>query len=162
MDTVEHYVSNVHVAATVDFEAECEQDHQAYYDMFEMASKMIDKASSRKRVFISMLHTADRVKQRPPIINLYFLILTRFHSGHYPPAYQCHCSKWQVKKECKPDLDETPGQNHGLAKYAKRQFELTRIDDVTEDYRLTAIKSPNHFQSPMVHWTWPKLARLAL
>merc|ERR1719471_2277912 len=87
-------------------------------------------------------------------------MLTRVHSGHYPPAYQCHC--WIGN--CKPDMKGPAGQYHGLAKYSVRHFNLKRIDDVTEDYRMTAVKSPSHFQSPKIIGAtpnrWPLWKRL--
>lgn len=163
MDTVEHYISNVDVIKMTatpgkePTEEECAAAHQTYYDMFEMASRMLDKSSPRKRVFISMLHSSKSPSEMPPHIFACILFLTRFHSGHYPPAYQCHCME---HGECKPDVDKAAGQYHGLAKYAIRHFNLKRIDDVTEDYRMTAVKSPLHFQSPDIVWTWSKVGRL--
>merc|ERR1712190_298374 len=70
MDTVEHYISNVDVAPLVGDKA-CEDGHQTYYDMFEMASKMMKPNSPRKRVFISMLHATDRASKLPFPLSLY-------------------------------------------------------------------------------------------
>jgi len=157
MDTVEHYISSVDymkMARHTRKETVCEAGHQIYYDMFDMASRMLDKSSPRKRVFISMLHFATTKYSFPVWAGMN--ILTRFHSGHYPPAYQCHC--WMG--DCKPDTEGPAGQYHGLAKYSTRHFNLKRINDVTEDYRFTAIKSERHFQSPRLDWTWDRIGRV--
>jgi len=166
MDTVEHYVSNVHVSRmttkstlpSLSKEEDCDTAHNTYYNMFEMASKMIDKASPRKRVFISMLHTGASYSKMTFDKAVWMLLLTRFHSGHYPAAYRCHC----ILSACEPDVDEKLGQYHGLAKYSTRHFKLVRIDDVTEDYRMTAVKSTGHFQSPEYVWTAKKFGRMFL
>jgi cyclopropane fatty-acyl-phospholipid synthase-like methyltransferase len=162
MDTVEHYVSNVHIVKETSFnptEKECEAAHQTYYDMFEMAANMIDKNSPRKRVFSSMLHTTDAARRSMTFgSSLSLIILTRFHSGHYPPAYRCHCV---MGDECTPDVEEPLGEYHGLAKYSKRRFNVKKMEDVTEDYRMTAIKAPRHFQSPVFSYNdATKLKRL--
>jgi len=161
MDTAEHYLSNVNVLkrqGSDPSEEDCEDAHSVYYDMFDFANKMIDRQSPRKRVFLSMLHSARTLHLSELV---YGVVLTRFHSGHYPAACSNHCiSGCQTSDFDEEKLGQAP-QQYGIAKYATRHFRLLKIEDVTEDYRLTAVKSPHHFQSPDLQYTSAKVWRLA-
>merc|ERR550532_118100 len=159
MDTVEHYITNEQVHRRTlgnTNEKTCEDAHQEYYDMFEFASKMIDKNSPRQKVFVSMLHLTETGRADSIFKYIAIPMMTRLYHGHYPPGFRCHC----ITGECRADFDEKPGQYHGLAKYSTRHFELTRIDDVTEDYRLTGVLNPKHFQSPVWEWDSKRFRKL--
>ncbi len=75
-----------------------------------------------------------RLKARLFLSNL---LKIRFHSGSYPRT------------------------DRGLLQHAERYFDVVSVLDRTEDYRLTAVLDPEHFQAPKFQWTLKKALKTA-
>lgn len=93
---------------------------QIYSDMFKMASNLLDSSSSVGRVFLSCLHQVDRPLDFHRLVSKY--LMDRTMSGYYPIG------------------------DNSLSKNALPYFnELERFDE-TENYRITGVIDPEHFQ----------------
>ena len=108
---------------------------QIYSDMCRMASQLINPNSSSQRVFISCLHQTRKRRTFRFYLHSYFM--DKFYSGHYP------------------FVDEGP------MKMCTPWFDVLKVEDKTEDYRLTGVKDRKHFQAIQVHFTPKKVAYLA-
>ncbi|MFC1886612.1 SAM-dependent methyltransferase [Thermodesulfobacteriota bacterium] len=129
MDTVEHYVS-------MEDRRNIKKQEQIYSDMCFMTSKLMNKESKSKRVFISCLHQTRRPRDWKFYFHAYFM--DKLYSGHYP------------------FVDEGP------LKLCKPWFDVLNVDDKTEDYRLTGVRDRQHFQAVTVRLTLRKVAYVCL
>jgi hypothetical protein len=129
MDTVEHYVS-------MEDRRNIKKQEQIYSDMCFLTSKLMNKDSKSKRVFISCLHQTRRPRDWKFYFHAYFM--DKLYSGHYP------------------FVDEGP------LKLCKPWFDVLNVDDKTEDYRLTGVRDRQHFQAVKVRLTLRKVAYVCL
>ncbi|MBF0546340.1 MAG: class I SAM-dependent methyltransferase [Candidatus Riflebacteria bacterium] len=111
-----------------------EKQNQIYSAMCLMASKLFKKNSMSKRVFISCLHQTRKPRTWKFFFHSYFM--DKFYSGHYPfidegPLKECHT--W---------------------------FDVVKVEDKTEDYRLTGVSDQKHFQAVKITLTPKKIAYL--
>ena len=106
-----------------------------YSDMCEMASRLFKPGSKSNRVFISCLHQTRRPRDWRFYFHSYFM--DKFYSGHYP-----FCDEGPLRV-CQP------------------WFDVVKVEDKTEDYRLTGVKDRRHFQAVKIHWTLRKIAYVA-
>lgn len=113
-----------------------EKQHRTYADMCLLASKLLRENTSSGRVFISCLHQTR--KQRTWRFYLHSYFMDKFYSGHYP------------------FVDEGP------MKACLPWFDVVRVSDRTEDYRLTGVRDRKHFQAVNVRLTPKKAAYTAL
>jgi cyclopropane fatty-acyl-phospholipid synthase-like methyltransferase len=113
-----------------------EKQNQIYSDMCQMANDLLKPNSLSKRVFISCLHQT----RRPRDWKFYFhsYLMDKFYSGHYP------------------FVDEGP------LKVCQPWFNVSCVDDKTEDYRLTGVMDRKHFQAVKIKLTAKKMAYAAL
>ena len=125
MDTVEHYVS-------MEDRRNNTKQAKIYSDMCLMASKLINKKSKSRLVFMSCLHQTR--KHRPWRFYYHSYFMDKFYSGYYP------------------FLDEGP------LKECEPWFNVVKVDDKTEDYRLTGVRDSKHFQAVKVNITPKKIA----
>ena len=97
-----------------------------------MASKLMKTDSKSGRVFMSCLHQT----RKPRTFGFYFhsYFMDKFYSGHYP------------------FVDEGP------MKLCAPWFDVVKVDDKTEDYRLTGVRDRKHFQTVKVKITPKKVA----
>jgi len=128
MDTVEHYVS-------MEDRRNIQKQEQIYSDMCLLASKLINKNSASKCVFISCLHQTHKRRNWRFYYHSYFM--DKFYSGYYPfvdegPLHLC--TPW---------------------------FDVVGVEDKTEDYRLTGVKDRKHFQAVKITFTAKKVAYVA-
>ena len=103
-----------------------------YSDMCLMASKLLNKNSKSSRVFMSCLHLTRKPRSWRFYYHSYFM--DKFYSGYYP------------------SVDEGP------LKVCEPWFDVLKIDDKTEDYRLTGVRDRKHFQAVKVKLTPKKVA----
>jgi cyclopropane fatty-acyl-phospholipid synthase-like methyltransferase len=108
---------------------------QIYSDMCRFASRLLKPDSKSGRVFISCLHQTRRPRSFWFCFHAYFM--DKMYSGHYP------------------FLDEGP------MKVCPPWFDVLKVDDKTEDYRLTGVRDRRHFQAVKVHRTPRKIGYAA-
>jgi len=125
MDTVEHYVS-------MEDWRNLNKQTKIYSDMCLLASKLLNKNSKSRRIFMSCLHQTRKPRSWWFYFNSYFM--DKFYSGYYPFVDEGPI------KECEP------------------WFDVVNIDDKTEDYRLTGVRDRKHFQAVKVKLTSKKVA----
>jgi cyclopropane fatty-acyl-phospholipid synthase-like methyltransferase len=113
-----------------------EKQNQIYSEMCQMASDLLKPNSPANRVFISCLHQTRRPRDWKFYLHSYFM--DKFYSGHYP------------------FVDEGP------LKVCQPWFDVVRVVDKTEDYRLTGVMDRKHFQAVKVELTARKVAYAAL
>lgn len=113
-----------------------EKQQKIYTDMCFLANQLIKQESSSRRVFISCLHQTRKKRDWRFYWHAYFM--DKFYSGHYP------------------FVDEGPRAVCG------RWFDVVKLDDKTEDYRLTGVRDRRHFQAVRVRLTPRKIAYVAL
>jgi cyclopropane fatty-acyl-phospholipid synthase-like methyltransferase len=105
---------------------------KVYSDMCRLAGELIDKSSKVRRVFMSCLHQTHKSRSWKFYLHSYFM--DKFYSGYYPYVDE------GPLKECEP------------------WFDVLKVEDKTEDYRLTGVKDRKHFQAVKVNLTPKKLA----
>ncbi len=103
-----------------------------YSDMCLLASKLLNKNSKSSRVFMSCLHQNRKPRSWRFYFHSYFM--DKFYSGYYPFVDE------GPLKECEP------------------WFDVLKVDDKTEDYRLTGVRDRKHFQAVKVKLTPKKFA----
>jgi len=112
------------------------KQEKIYSDMCLMASKLLRQDSTSRRVFISCLHQTHRQRNLRFYIHSYFM--DKIYSGHYPFT------------------DEGP------LKLCERWFNVLKVEDKTEDYRLTGVRDSMHFQAIRIKMTPRKLGFIAV
>ncbi len=135
MDSPEHFV---HAALRV------RNDQAAidkiYTDMFALADHLMKPDTGVGRVFASCLHTREEdgkvMASMSWMQRLSTFLMIRYHSGSYPLG------------------------KDGLTRYSQKYFDVIRQEDKTEDYRITGVLDPDHFQSPKIRWTPQKALML--
>ncbi|MGD9853409.1 MAG: cyclopropane-fatty-acyl-phospholipid synthase family protein [Planctomycetaceae bacterium] len=108
------------------------KQEQIYSDMCRMAHALLKQESSSRRVFISCLHQTRKRRDFGFYWHAYFM--DKIYSGYYP------------------FVDEGP------MKLCRPWFDVVKLEDRTEDYRLTGVKDRRHFQAVNIRFTPRKLA----
>jgi cyclopropane fatty-acyl-phospholipid synthase-like methyltransferase len=111
------------------------KQERIYSDMCRFASELIDEHSSSQRVFISCLHQTRKRRRWTFYWHSYFM--DKFYSGHYP------------------FVDEGP------LILCEPWFDVLKLEDKTEDYRLTGVRDRQHFQAVKIRLTPRKIAYAA-
>ncbi|MEX2111898.1 MAG: class I SAM-dependent methyltransferase [Pirellulales bacterium] len=111
------------------------KQERIYSDMCRFASELLNANSPSRRVFISCLHQTRKPRNWKFYWHSYFM--DKFYSGHYP------------------FVDEGP------LKLCAPWFDVVKLEDKTEDYRLTGVKDRQHFQAVQVKLTPRKVAYVA-
>jgi cyclopropane fatty-acyl-phospholipid synthase-like methyltransferase len=111
------------------------RQEQIYSDMCRMAHSLLRADSSSRRVFISCLHQTRRPRNFGFYWHAYFM--DKFYSGHYP------------------------FEDEGPMKVCSPWFDVVKVEDRTEDYRLTGVRDRRHFQAVDIRWTPRKIGYLA-
>jgi cyclopropane fatty-acyl-phospholipid synthase-like methyltransferase len=117
----------------VSMEDRCNLEKQTkiYSDMCLLASKLLNKNSKSSRVFMSCLHQTRKPRTWRFYFHSYFM--DKFYSGYYP------------------FVDEGP------IKVCEPWFDVIKVDDKTEDYRLTGVRDNKHFQTVKIKLTPKKI-----
>ncbi len=117
----------------VSMEDRCNLEKQTkiYSDMCLLASKLLNKNSKSCRVFMSCLHQARKPRTWRFYFHSYFM--DKFYSGYYPFVDEGPI------KECEP------------------WFDVIKVEDKTEDYRLTGVRDNKHFQAVKIKLTPKKI-----
>ncbi len=108
------------------------KQERIYTDMCRFASQLMKADSPCQRVFISCLHQTRKPRNWRFYWHSYFM--DKFYSGHYP------------------FVDEGP------LKLCAPWFDVVKLEDKTEDYRLTGVKDRQHFQAVKIKLTPRKIA----
>lgn len=95
--------------------------NQIYTDMFKLANQLLDSQSRVGRVFLSCLHQEEKPLDFHRYISKF--LMDRTMCGFYPIGDQ------------------------GLSKNAVSYFNEIKRFDETENYRITAVVEPEHFQT---------------
>ncbi len=111
------------------------KQERIYSEMCRFASELLNERSPSQRVFISCLHQTRKRRGWRFYWHSYFM--DKFYSGHYP------------------FVDEGP------LKLCEPWFEVLKLEDKTEDYRLTGVRDRQHFQAVKIRLTPRKLAYAA-
>ncbi len=112
-----------------------QKQERIYTDMCRFASALLKLDSPSRRVFISCLHQTR--KQRGWGFYWHSYFMDKFYSGHYP------------------FVDEGP------LKLCAPWFDVVKLEDKTEDYRLTGVRDRQHFQAVKFKLTPRKVAYIA-
>ncbi len=112
------------------------KQRRIYSDMCLMAARLLDEKSPSRRVFLSCLHQT----RKPRTWRFYWhaYLMDKMYSGYYPFVDEGPLA------ECRP------------------WFSTVSVEDRTEDYRLTGVRDPRHFQAVAVRPTARKAAYTAL
>lgn len=111
------------------------KQRRIYADMCKFAASLLNEKSQCRRVFISCLHQTRKPRDWKFYWHAYFM--DKMYSGYYP------------------FMDEGP-----LAE-CRPWFNIVKVEDKTEDYRLTGVKDRRHFQAVSVRLTPRKAAYAA-
>lgn len=112
------------------------KQEEVYSAMCFLANSLLKKNSPSRRVFISCLHQTHKPRNWKFYFHSYFM--DRFYSGYYP------------------FVDEGP------LKLCRPWFDVVKVDDKTEDYRLTGVRDRKHFQAVKIRLTPRKLLRATI
>lgn len=113
-----------------------EKQHQVYSDMCRLTCELMNKSSASGRVFISCLHQTHKARDFGFYYHSYFM--DKFYSGHYPFVDE------GPMLECRP------------------WFDVIKVEDKTEDYRLTGVRDRQHFQAVRIRVTQKKVLYIVL
>ena len=112
------------------------RQRRIYSDMCLLASQLMKQDFASRRVFISCLHQTRKPRTWKFYFHAYFM--DKFYSGHYP------------------FMDQGPMEVCGP------WFDILKVEDKTEDYRLTGVKDRKHFQAVRIALTPKKIAYASL